>query len=352
MRSQHVLGVTLVALMLSSRVGLAQAGQLNSETGTGSAQPAIHLNLVVSGGPAETLQQNEVTLLDNGAPATVQSLQPLGGRGNAPAHVIVVIDDVNARLTTVAYERDQLKKFFLKNDGQLRVPFTLAVMTDTKLDIQPDFSQDGHAENQALQKYQIGLHEITRNSQYGGFDRSNIGVRSLEQLVRYAAGIPGHKLILFMSPGWPLLSGPRIELSGKQEKSLYDTTAELQNAMLRANVTLDMINPFGPGESLVRSDDYQGYLKGVKKPGDSNLADLSLQVLAVHSGGTVQQGSSDLEGMVEHSMADLDHSFTLSFVPGPGDTPNAYHSLKVQVNRPGLTVRMPDEYYTEASASR
>ena len=334
----------LAAALMGSYVASAQVNHTGDASLANSAPDVMRLNVVLSGA-ADGLEKNTVTLLDNGSPANVQSLQPFRP-GNTPAHVIVVIDDVNARLTTIAYERDQLQKFFRKNDGQLRFPFTIAVMTDTKIDIQPNFSQDGNVENQALQKYQVGLHEITRSSQYGGFDRSEIGVRSLEQLLQYASGIPGRKLILFVSPGWPLLSSPNIELSGKQQSGIFQTTARLQDAMLRANVTIDMLNPFGPGESLVRADDYMAYLKGAKKPGDATLSDLSLQVLAIHSGGMVQQGTSDIARMVERSLDDLDHGFELSFVPAPGDSANGYHSLKLEVNRPGITVRMPDEYYT------
>ena len=310
----------------------------------------MRLNVVLNGGSADALQTSDVTLLDNDSPATVQSLQRLS-TGRTPTHVILVIDDVNAGVTTIAYERDQLKKFFTKNDGRLPAPFTIAVMTDTKMDIQPGFSQDGNVENQSLQKYQIGLHELRRDSQYSGLDRMNLGVKSLGQLVQYASGIPGRKLILMMSPGWPLLSGPRINLSGKEQDGIYGTMAQLQDAMLRADITLDMLNPYGPSEGVERSDYYQAFTKGVRKPSEAQIGDLSLQVLATHNGGVVQQGSNDIEGMVERSLADLDHSYTLAFVPAAGESPNGYHSLKLQVNRPGVTVRMPDEYYTSAATA-
>ncbi len=350
MRSLGCVSVALAAVLIGCQVSRAQASQTGTSSGTSMPSNVMRLNVVLSGGSPGALQKSDVTLLDNGSPASVQSLQPVS-TGTAPVHVILVLDDVNTGVTTIAYERDQLKKFFTKNEGQLSVPFTIAVMTDTKMDIQPGFSQDGNAENQALQKYQIGLHELRRDAQYGGVDRTNIGVKSLGQLVQYASAIPGQKLILFLSPGWPLLSGPRINLSAKEQKSIYATMAQLQDSMLRAGITLDMLNPFGPNESPLRSDYYQAFLKDARKPGDAQISDLSLQVLATHNGGVVQQGSNDIEGMVERSLADLEHTYTLAFAPVPGDSPNGYHSLKLDVNRPGVTVRAPDEYYTSQATT-
>ena len=350
MRYIGYLSVALVAASVAGHASRAQGTQASTSAGAGTPTSVMRLNVVLSGGSAEGLQPSELRLLDNGSPANITTVQPMS-RGSAPAHVILVLDDVNTGVTTIAYERDQLKRFFTKNEGQLPVPFTIAVMTDTKMDIQQGFSQDGNAENQALQRYQIGLHELRRDAQYGGVDRANIGVKSLEQLVQYASGIPGQKLILFLSPGWPLLSGPRINLSAKEQKGIFETATQLQDAMLRAGITLDMLNPFGPNESPLRSDYYQAFLKDARKPSDAQISDLSLQVLATHNGGVVQQGSNDIEGMVERSVADLNHSYTVGFAPVTGDSPNGYHSLKLEVSRPGVTVRMPDEYYTSQATT-
>ncbi|MBE7181598.1 MAG: hypothetical protein INR71_10395, partial [Terriglobus roseus] len=226
--------IALTAALVISHPLRGQGGLESSAAAISSSTP-LHLSVVATG-PAEGLQRADVHLLDNGTPATIQSFQPLNAQ-KQPAHVILVIDDVNARLTTVAYERDQLKKYFARNEGKLSVPLSLAVMTDQTTQIQPGFSQSGTQENDALQKYEIGLHEIRRDAQYGGFDRTSIGIRALTQLVQYAARIPGHKLILFVSPGWPLLSGPRVYLTNKEQNGILAQVAQLQDVMLRADIT-------------------------------------------------------------------------------------------------------------------
>lgn len=337
---QMVTAIAVAAVGCSMVGAQAPSAQRSAPSGN-----AMRLSLFVDGNSVNGLQPSDLSLLDNGTPVAVQSVLPPNS-GGVPTHVILVIDDVNSRLTTVAYERSELKKYLTRGDGKLKAPFTVAVMTDTKMDIQPGFSDNGNAVNDSLQKYQVGLHEIRRDAQYGGFDRTNICLNQLRQLVQYAGTIPGHKLILFLSPGWPLLSGPRIELTSKQQRSIYQTVAELQDTMLQSDVTLDMLNPYGPSEGPGRSDYYQAFLKGAKKPSDVDIADLSLQVLVTHNGGEVQQGSNDIDRMVDHAMTEMDRRYTLTFTPAATEAPNGFHSLKAQVNRPGLTVRMPDEYYT------
>jgi VWFA-related protein len=355
-RLLKVVGGVLAAGVLSAGVCLGQtpgsttAGQAGGDDAVRGQAPAgvgsapMRMSFVASGGGADGLSSADVKLLDNKATAQIASLRQLPASG-ASTHVILVIDDVNAPLLTVAYERSELKKFFARNEGQLRAPFTIAVLTDSKLDVQQGASQNGAEEDALLQKYQVGLHEIPRGAQYGGLDRTNIGLSGLQQIVAYAARIPGHKLILFVSPGWPLLSGPRIDLPMREQNAIYQRVARLQDVMLQSEITLDMLNPYGPAESLLRENYYQSFVKGVTKPGDAQIADLSLQVLAVHSGGVVVQGTSDIDGMVDRALGDMDHLYEATFVPGTTDRPNEYHALHLDVNRPGVKVRMPDEYY-------
>src|ERR1019366_2919529 len=101
------------------------------------------------------------------------------------------------------------------------------------------------------------------------------------------AARPGHKVILWVSPGWPLLSGPMVELDGKQMQQLYAQIAATSTLLRRGGITLYSIDSLGPGENVERTDYYQNFLKPVTKPGQVELGDRALQLLAVQSGGLV-----------------------------------------------------------------
>lgn len=92
---------------------------------------------------------------------------------------------------------------------------------------------------------------------------------------------------------------------------------------------------------------YQDFLKGVSKPSQVNVGDLSLQVLAVQSGGLALASSNDVAALLEKCLADTEAYYELSFTPTPADHRDEYHNLLVQVSKPGLTVRTRTGYYAE-----
>ena len=48
-------------------------------------------------------------------------------------------------------------------------------------------------------------------------------MKALHELAEHEAKLPGRKMIFWVSPGWPLLSGPGIQLDGKQQNQIFST---------------------------------------------------------------------------------------------------------------------------------
>jgi hypothetical protein len=92
---------------------------------------------------------------------------------------------------------------------------------------------------------------------------------------------------------------------------------------------------------------YQDFLKGVSKQSQVNVGDLSLQVLAVQSGGLALASDNDVASLLQKCLADTEAYYELSFVPAPADHRDEYHNLLVQVAKPGLTARTRTGYYAE-----
>jgi VWFA-related protein len=164
------------------------------------------------------------------------------------------------------------------------------------------------------------------------------------------AALPGRKIILCISPGWPLISGPRIDLNATQQQHIMGNIVAFSTQLRQANVTLYDINPYGPVENEIQSNYYRAFLKGVSKPYQTDLADLSLQVLAIHSGGLVLQGSTDIAGMINKCIADTDSWYRITFAPAVAEHPNEFHQIEVKLDKPGLTARTRDGYYIQPQA--
>ena len=258
-----------------------------------------------------------------------------------------MLDAVNTRFTEVAYEQGQLQKFFKSNGGKLLYPTNLAVLTDTGTQSEQTYTTDGNALSASLDHYSAGLRDIRRDSGiYGADERLELSLKAIQQLTRYVAPLPGRKILLFLSPGWPLLSGPRIELDAKQQKQIFANIVSFSTQLRQANVTLYSINPLGAEEGVLRANYYQEFVKGVGAPGKVDLGDLALPVLALQSGGLAIQGSTDVADSLHRCFLDLQSWYEIDFNPPPTDMPDAYHHIDLKLDKPGLALRTRDGYYT------
>jgi VWFA-related protein len=346
------------AALLWPVAALAQQANLKPPPAPGASAAAtgtITLDVVVtekSGPPVGSLQQQDFTVLDNKSPQTITSFKPVTGR-EGPIEVVIVIDAVNTGYTTVAVERTGVDKFLQSEGGRLAYPVALALFTDKGTQMLGDFSSDGATLSASLAQAEPGLRTSTRSSGfYGAVDRMQLSVKTLGQLVAKEAPRPGRKIILWVSPGWPLLSGPRTQLSAKDQRSIFDNIVALSNEMLQARVTLYSVNPLGAAESIGRANYYKDFVKGVSKPSQVAIGNLGLPVLATQSGGLALTFNNDIAAMLQQCVADAAPYYEISFTPAPVDQRDELHVVDVQTGKPGLTARARQFYYAQPAAAK
>jgi VWFA-related protein len=330
---------------------LCTAALCAQQNATPAPAPAsrIDLDVVVaakSGAPVSDLQQQDFTLFDNKTPRHLTSFQAIAGSQNT-THILLVIDAVNTSYENIAYERGEVDKFLRANGGHLPQPTALAFFTDTGTQIQSTYTTDGNALSTSFDQYAIGLRNVRRSSQYQGQERLSLSVKALGQVVMHESDLPGRKLIFWVSPGWPLLSGPGIQLDAKQQNQIFASIVGLSTDLRRARVILYSISPLGTNEGLGRTFYYQSFLKGVSDAHKADLGNLSLQVLAVQSGGLALTSSNDVASLLQQCLADAGSYYELSFDPSPADRRDEYHSLEIRVDKPGLTARTRQGYYAQ-----
>ena len=317
----------------------------------------LDLDVVVtakSGQPVLGLNQQDFTILDNKSPRPITSFS-VATPADHPVKVILFIDAVNIPYSTLAFVRNGVDKFLRANDAKLAYSTAIAILTDNGAEIGNAFTTDGNVLADSLQHQSIGIRQITRSSQWGGSERLQICLNAFHQLVDYASTLPGRKVVLWISSGWPLLSGPNFSITAKQQEQIFDNIVYFSSRMRQAGIALYNINPLGASESLVEASYYQGFLKGVSKPGEVQYGNLGLQVLALHSGGLALESSNDVTGLIQECVAENRSWYRIGFDPTPADKPNEYHHIEVKLDQHGLTARTRDGYYanpTPVSASR
>ncbi len=309
----------------------------------------IHLDVVVtskSGVPVGGLEEKDFTVLDNKEVQTITSFQAHDGQ-NEPLDMIVLIDDLNSGFDVIAQERFGIASFLHSNDGKLAHPTSLAILTYKGVEMQGTYSRDGNALSDSLDKYTVGLRTIRPSAGAEGEAEILQGsLNALRMLVTYESTRPGRKLILWVSPGWPLLSGPNIDLTYKQQEGVFNEITWLSTQLRESQTTIYNVNPLGVDEGPGRTFLYEEYLNGVTKPGDDAMGNLALQVIATETGGLVLS-SSDIAASLKQCAADTGAYYRISFEPPPAKRRDVYHRVEVKVAERGLTARTSTGYYAE-----
>ena len=334
------LGSLLVALSIAPHATLLAQAPAPPD----SQQMTIHVTVDTRRGePVEGLTKDDFALFDNKHEESVTGFRALAG---TPTNIIIVLDAVNLPYVQVSYARQQLSRFFSSNGGHIAQPTTFGVLQDSGLEIQPGFSNDGNALNAALDRSSIGLRQLTRSASfYGAEERLQLSLNMLEKLVENPPS-DGPTRIIWVSPGWPLFTGPNVELDPSKRGSLFATVVGISTQLQRSQIIVDAIDPGGAAsEDVGQTNEYETFLRAPRTPRDLETGQLGLQVIAQQSGGLVLNGSNDIAGLIQHAIAQTKAGYELTFTSAPGEHDNEYHELQVKVRRPGVAVHTTAGYY-------
>jgi VWFA-related protein len=344
------IGLLLLVALLQNPAARAQQDNSASQ----HPRNSVDLDVVVaekSGSLVTGLSQQDFTLLDNKIPQTITSFRELGG-GEAPAEVMVVIDGVNAKPQTIAYERDQIRKFLSANAGRLPHPTSFAVVTDADTRIHPGFTTDGSALNAALNDEIVSINRVTRAAGYeGSTDRIQLSLKAMDTIAAYESARPGRKLVLWVSPGWPLLFGTTIQVTSLQREQMFADIVSLSTRLRQARITLYSIDPLGTRDIGLRTSAYTAYVKGVSKPKEVEIGNVALQVFAVNSGGLALNSGNDLAELLQRCLNDTEAYYVISFEAPAAGRRDEYHHLEVQLAKPGLRARTRQNYYAQPATA-
>jgi hypothetical protein len=78
----------------------------------------------------------------------------------------------------------------------------------------------------------IGLRNIRRSSQDELGARLRLSIKALRSLLEHEASLPGRKLVLWISHGWPFSSD--LSRREEHEQEIYSTVEDLSTRMRRA----------------------------------------------------------------------------------------------------------------------
>jgi VWFA-related protein len=245
------------------------------------------------------LEPKDFTLLDNGQPRRILSVQAFDGvsKPEPPVQVILVIDTLAIPAGLISNERTSVEAFLRQDGGHLAQPVLIFELAESGLWKIAETSSDGNA----LAAEVAHNHESALIRSFRGrpgappsledYEAPFLeGMKALGEIATAERRMPGRKLLLWVGPGWGMGSGAYAEGTGAREQTLY-TIGWFSTLLREARIAL---YSFSVGETDPRSQSYVGYLQGVESAQKASYMNVYRKVLAVQSGGRVLDSTHDL----------------------------------------------------------
>jgi VWFA-related protein len=296
-----------------------------------------------SGVPVPNLTLPDFTLLVDKKPHPFTAFQAINN--DQPVQVLLVIDNIDIGYNMLTSVRQQLENFLHANAGHLPNPTEVAIASDIGVSLQHGFTADGNAAADFVHRTFIPRRTNHDASVFGATQRFQVALNTFGQLIDREQGLPGRKIMLWVSPGWPIFNSANEALSSGQQSNVFTQIVTLSNALRRNGITLYQVNPLGATEDIGGVRYYDNFLDAATRPSQVNLGNISLQVLSLQSGGLMLT-SNNVAEMLNRCYADIDTFYRLTFTPPASAHPQQYHSLEVRISRPGLNVRTRSGFYS------
>jgi VWFA-related protein len=300
--------------------------------------------------PVAGLTEPNFTILDNGAAAKILSFKAVKQPADdPPIQVYILLDTVNSNIQLVSIMRDRIAEFLKKSGPTLPYPLSFVVLSDKGAQI-PTTPSTSTADLLAdLNNIQTQLRTITRSTGfYGALERVQISLSALDQFAQVQHDRPGRKLLIWIGPGWPYLSGTGIDLTSRDRIALFNNVVSLSTLLELSRVTLSSVDPSGVTDAgTYRTFFYESFLKGLPSYKNAEWGNLTVQVLAIHSGGQVLNSGNNIAGEIAQCIDDASAFYVITIPRARAEEPNTLHTIQVKIPDTNLKPRTIFGYYAQ-----
>jgi VWFA-related protein len=362
MRLLHVLGLPLIAIPLLAQTPTPSSPSSQQSPAVGYATPLFNattrnviLDAVVTdkkGSVVTGLTRNDFVIREDNAPQEISSFDAVAAgtsTEDATPHTILLVDELNTRFEDMAYTRYSVNRLLHRDGVKLDQPTALYILSNDGLHVLANYTRDPAAIDAALSSHKAVLPWRLQGNFYRGIERINISMSALQQIAIASTGTPGHKNIVWISPGLPIFGA--LVLEADQQKALFDSIRHLSDQLLKARVSIYSIDPrgvqtnsasFAGGNNFA----YAAYLNGLSQTNDAAFGNLAIQTLATQTGGHAFYGRNDVDREIATSLSDGNTYYTLAYSPANKDFHGEFRKIKITViDRPDLKVQTRDGYY-------
>lgn len=155
---------------------------------------------------------------------------------------------------------------------------------------------------------------------------------ALQAVAEHVARLPGRKNLVWIASSFP--AAGQLARSGRFNLAIYCVDARaLETGIIPISSGTQKANPkSGMGEIY-------------NTPGDPTRS--SIDTLAEMTGGRAFHDSNDIAAAIRSALSDGRATYALAFSPPEETLDKKFHRLKVQVKRPGISIRYRQGYFAE-----
>jgi len=341
----------------------------------------LNVQVTDSSGHAVTgLRAQDFTLLINQQPVPITSLRAIQD-GGATAHTraFFVIDMLNNSAHDLAKIRKAIV-MLASSEKTLPLPTSLLFIAENGTDVSSP-SRDAHElavelgkatksfhmkdctedwNNVALGKGTVitSLDDINRvRDRHKTADSIGTCLNekyqlSFTSLLRFAhrqQDLPGRAILIWIGPGWPVLSGPEFGPEAPYlRESFFRNLVNASTELREGQVTLDAVS--WPASSSIAKLDYSDsatLTRVTSIAAQASARSVAMPVLAHNSGGRVYTHENDLTAKLSACLADANSYYVLGFDSLPSALPDEFRRIEIKVDQPAVMVRTNAEYFAQ-----
>jgi VWFA-related protein len=363
MRLLYVLCLPFLVIPLLAQTPALSSTSSQQSPPVGYAAPLFNatarnviLDAVVTdkkGNVVTSLTCNDFAIREDNTPQEIRSFDAVTAgtsTEDATPHTILLVDELNTRFEDMAYTRYSVNHLLHHDGVKLDQPTALYILGNDGLHVLENFTRDPASIDAALRSHRAVLPWRLQRNFYLGMERINISMSALQQIAIASTGVPGHKNIVWISPGLPIFS--MLEMSADGEKQLFDSIRHLSDQLLKARISIYSVDPrgvegnFTPSYFASNNFAYAAYLSGLAQANNAAFGNLAIQTLATQTGGHAFYGRNDVDREIATSLTDGNTYYTLAYSPANKDFHGEFRKIKITViHRPDLKVQTRDGYY-------
>jgi VWFA-related protein len=294
--------------------------------------------------PQRVLSFEEVRPPEPGAVVKIDSTAELDKVEPQAPVTILVIDELTTKFEDLAFARYSLKKYLNAQGETLTQPTMLIAANYDNIAVLRDYTTSRQEILNALEHHMADYGTLLMRGQSKDWADIAIGAafEQLEGVARATEGHPGHKNMIWIGRGFPVIDPTQLE---PDQREKLDAALQTCTSLLRqARVTLDTIDPAGLAVNPPDQDENGFEL-------DPFGGQFDFETMALATGGHALHGRNDVDTQIDETVRDGASFYTLSYRPADPtvDAAKPFRNIRVVMKDRSLVASTRQGYYTAAA---